>query len=373
MAKEASVYAPLQEGSTAAPAGDLHACDLSRVEAAPEEQHHGRDGATIGNTDAQSFGVGASFHGAPRYIRPALFLTFGMLLGAFVHENFQQKITAPTKMGPSPMSTEEFKEMMEGKVSLTSFVKIVDYDHDCDKEGATSLKCSPGSTCCQNDAGALYCCAATNVCHANVCIATVPICFPGEAKAIVRGQGATEMRDLKVGERVLIQKPSGSLDFEPILAFLHVAPTEPGRLDKYLTVMHSEGQVRASPNHVLFHADGRDTSAAKLAVGDELLTSEGRAAQVLEILESEGNSGMYAPLTASGTIIVDGVVASNYALPSLSSWIPHRAMHAAFFPVRVYYALGLGSASSDKTSGEIMHPFAKVLLNYSPWATLFGK
>merc|ERR1712187_32133 len=42
---------------------------------------------------------------------------------------------------------------------------------------------------------------------------------------------------------------------------------------------------------------------------------------------------------ASGTIIVDGVIASNYATVG-NLQIPHGAMHASFFPVRAYKQLG---------------------------------
>merc|ERR1719181_195065 len=50
---------------------------------------------------------------------------------------------------------------------------------------------------------------------------------------------------------------------------------------------------------------------------------------------------MYAPLTAAGTVVVDRVVASNYAIPANGLILPHYLMHAALLPVRTYHALGL--------------------------------
>merc|ERR1712048_1279518 len=123
-----------------------------------------------------------------------------------------------------------------------------------------------------------------------------------------------------------------------------------------------------SPNHIVFLADGTDKLAANLLVGDELLVAQG-SGKVSSIKSAIGNEGMYAPLTASGTIVVDGAVASNYATHSSLTWIPHTAIHAAFFPLRLYHALGLHSLyvankRADVPSLEAFvgkHPFVSFL------------
>ena len=48
---------------------------------------------------------------------------------------------------------------------------------------------------------------------------------------------------------------------------------------------------------------------------------------------------MFAPLTSSGTIVVDGVLASNYAGSSATLSSPHGAAHGIAFPLRVYHKL----------------------------------
>merc|ERR1712151_1474488 len=86
-----------------------------------------------------------------------------------------------------------------------------------------------------------------------------------------------------------------------------------------------------------------DKSVRNLKIGDELIVVvEGTTmtSSILSIERDSGEEGMFAPLMASGTVIVDGVVASNYATVG-NLQIPHGAMHAAFFPLRAYKQLGL--------------------------------
>ncbi len=54
----------------------------------------------------------------------------------------------------------------------------------------------------------------------------------------------------------------------------------------------------------------------------------------IERVERRENVGLYAPLTLTGTAIVNGVLVSNYAyLPK------HQEIHLAFLPLRTLYKL----------------------------------
>jgi len=189
-------------------------------------------------------------------------------------------------------------------------------------------------------------------------------CFPADASVSVEGRGAVTMADLRSGDRVLVRR-AGSLVFEPVLDFLHVSR---GRTE-FLTILHAAGELRASPGHVVFTSQGEKT-AGDLSVGDRLLAVAGAALQASAVVAVRRGHGTdaYAPLTASGTILVDGVAASNYAAPS-SARVSHALMHAFLFPVRLYHALGMASMLSPlwKTCGvelgdhaDQVHPFLEV-------------
>jgi len=228
--------------------------------------------------------------------------------------------------------------------------------------------CNPQGTCCNNDHGWAYCCAAGNECYRNVCVAGPGQCFPGEAEVALADGSKTRIDELNIGEEVLVEMPAGGQRYEPVLAFLHQLP---GRHES-LTVEHGLGTFRVSANHLVFVQDAEGKRADKIAVqlkaGDSIYlpsTAGGveRIVEVISVQSSTVDSGMYAPLTASGTIIVDGIVASNYATHSQATWIPHSVIHAAFLPVRVYHTFGFGvqsKANVEKDNNE-MHPYVDVL------------
>merc|ERR1711879_650148 len=219
--------------------------------------------------------------------------------------------------------------------------------------------CSPGSTCCKNTDQHGYCCASGNYCESNGCqVPGTAYCFAGDANVDVRGKGALAMQDLQVGDHVLVQQAGAKLAYEPVLGFLHA--TRADEPTSHLVVSHPAGELRVSPNHIVFIADGSDKLAADLRVGDELAVVQG-SGKVASIENKVGDKGMYAPLTASGTIVVDGVVASNYATHSSHTWIPHTSIHTAFFPLRLYHVLGLHSFFTTNKQVESKHPFVHFL------------
>lgn len=195
------------------------------------------------------------------------------------------------------------------------------------------------------------------------------VCFPGAGLVEVRGRGPMPLEEVRAGDEVF----AGGELHEPVLGFLHAAPEFQS---SYLEVRHTHGVFRASATHIIFTVDGReakreDKHASELKVGDRLLvaTEDGLvAARVLTITQTMGE-GAFAPLTASGTIVVDGVLASNYATHTQGLRLPHSAAHATFFPVRLAHALGLGGALArlaGRTEPQPLHPFAEALYERLP-------
>merc|ERR1712228_873985 len=108
--------------------------------------------------------------------------------------------------------------------------------------------------------------------------------------------------------------------------------------------------------------------AIDLVAGDKLYVAEESgvfAREVLSVTQSSGRSGMFAPMTPSGTIVVDNVVASNYASYA-HTWFPHCALHTVFFPVRAFHAVGiaslLGSSLEADATGRLL-PYAALIWN----------
>lgn len=218
-------------------------------------------------------------------------------------------------------------------------------------------------------------------------------CFPGEAVVTVQDRGTVPVAELRVGDRVLASVSDGKLAYESVLSFLHVQQsTEP--LDSF-TVTHERGSFRASPAHIVFVAEAGSWSSKMVGrlqeeehvfvAGEPGSQWDSTPSRILSIKRSSSRTGMYAPLTSSGTIVVDNVVASNYASPSMHKSLPHSIAHLFLLPVRIYHKLGLAfffqpvwerlCSASDTTKNwychgnranmpaesEELHPYLKVM------------
>eukprot|EP00928_Gymnodinium_smaydae_P036430 TRINITY_DN25467_c0_g3_i2.p1 TRINITY_DN25467_c0_g3~~TRINITY_DN25467_c0_g3_i2.p1 ORF type:complete len:400 (-),score=105.91 TRINITY_DN25467_c0_g3_i2:159-1277(-) len=196
-------------------------------------------------------------------------------------------------------------------------------------------------------------------------------CFPGEAQVQSR-RGAFAIEELKIGDEVLAERSDGTLAFERVLTFLHKVPAARG--SPFVSVLHEAGEFRISAKHVVFVESpaGRvDKFAEDLLPGDLLLAvslAEMRQpSRVLSLHSSKLARGWYAPMTPSGTIVVDGVLASNYANVEA-----HKAAHASFFLARAFYAItaALPAAAFGReelpSTADAMHPLASALRIFEP-------
>eukprot|EP00929_Paragymnodinium_shiwhaense_P059227 TRINITY_DN2965_c0_g1_i1.p1 TRINITY_DN2965_c0_g1~~TRINITY_DN2965_c0_g1_i1.p1 ORF type:complete len:904 (+),score=218.90 TRINITY_DN2965_c0_g1_i1:79-2712(+) len=199
------------------------------------------------------------------------------------------------------------------------------------------------------------------------------MCFPGDSQVVTHRGLAVAIEELRQGQHVLTG--SGSLNepaaYERILGFLHVVNKGgEAKQQGFVEVRHEGGVFRASANHLVFVVDSAGVrhakAAAALEAGDELIfmgpNGPGRSSRVFSTKLSTG-SDAYAPLTASGTLIVDGVHASVYA-NGYGSNVPHSAFHAFFFSVRLYYMIdsvvGLSVMPSTPVGSlqvETKHPY----------------
>jgi len=199
----------------------------------------------------------------------------------------------------------------------------------------------------------------------------VAYCFPGTAEVIVRSNEKQRptpvpIAQLQVGQEVLVEAADRKPKFEPVLGFLHFAAGASGR---FHVLVHSRGQLRATSEHIVFvlNAQGQrvDMAMKDVRVGDQVFAASqpGSAllpSPVIAVREDMAMSaGMFAPLTATGTIVVDKTFASVYAGASAYRSGPHAAYHALFFARIWHYAMGwLALGEAAETPLEL-HPAAQ--------------
>ena len=173
----------------------------------------------------------------------------------------------------------------------------------------------------------------------------IPGCFPPDAKVLTPHKNVT-MANLEIGMSVLVMGEGGRLTYSPVIAFLDQnAKSE----SKYTTIGTEDGNsITLTRSHLIYKANYANTSqiqklenvlpvfASKLKINDYIFTrsTQGNKVQPSKIVKISNTikTGVFAPLTLEGTIIVDGALASCYAVVN-----DHRLAHTTLAPLRFLY------------------------------------
>ncbi|CAF3709741.1 unnamed protein product [Rotaria sp. Silwood1] len=144
-------------------------------------------------------------------------------------------------------------------------------------------------------------------------------CFPGISQIILADGTFKALADINIGDRILVNEHNL---YEPVIGFIHAK--REGLFD-YLAIKlqsvlsNSSSIIFVSPDHLIFdyHSD-EARFAGKFRLGDRVQFIDNNEIVPGEILSIQltKEQGYYAPLTPSGTIVVNGIVASNYATVS---------------------------------------------------------
>lgn len=181
-------------------------------------------------------------------------------------------------------------------------------------------------------------------------------CFPGGA-VVHTPDGARDIGALRVGDRVLAADDSGKMVYTEVLTFID---RDPNTTRRFIEVTAENGvTITATASHLLLlaSADGwREAFAGDVRAGDVLLT-RGQAGVMRPSRVTHTRAvfkrGVFAPLTRTGTVIVDDALASCYAIVK-----SHSLAHAAMAPLR----WTAGWTSNDTPRG--VHWYANALYNF---------
>lgn len=165
-------------------------------------------------------------------------------------------------------------------------------------------------------------------------------CFPGWARVTVAGGGQKMLSSLAPGDRVMAMSATGQIVFSQVLLFLH---QDPESWSTFLSLETKDGhRLTLTPHHLIFLAPHGELHSSEYQAqfssrakpGDYVLihTAAGQvhASKIISVSVEE-RMGVYAPLTEDGTLFVNGVLTSSYALVE-----DHRLAHWAFGPIRVF-------------------------------------
>lgn len=259
--------------------------------------------------------------------------------------------TSPTLFGVCETDDDCFAEG-----NTCNFVNIIGFNL-CTPTGGT---CAVDSDICTSDAD---CCDGK--CHNTWNVAnfkTCDGCFSSQASVLVAASfpasiDALEekpMGRLRVGDNVLV----AANKFEAVYGFAHKHNAKHVEFIKVF-IEDEARPLELTGNH-LTHVVGYDKPlpASQLQVGQSLQGvvhhlsggKNGGPRRIVKIESSERDDGLYAPLTASGNIVVNGLLVSTYvsvsendaylSIAGMKIISSHDLMHIWFTPMR-FACLGI--------------------------------
>lgn len=189
-------------------------------------------------------------------------------------------------------------------------------------------------------------------------------CFPGDALVTVENGHQKFIRDLRPGEPVLTLS-GAELVYSQVLTFLD---RDPATHKLFYTLKTKNGaRLSLTAAHLLFVSQGncsegasptpgslRTVYACDARPGHCVLVAggpSGTLSRITRVTVTE-RRGAFAPLTAQGTLVVDGVVASCYAVVE-----GHSLAHWAFLPLRLMHSW----TGTSGYRGEGVHWYADLL------------
>lgn len=192
----------------------------------------------------------------------------------------------------------------------------------------------------------------------------------------VSGGVQKSLSSLAPGDRVMALSGTGQVVFSQVLLFLH---RDPESWSTFLSLETEDGhRLALTPHHLVFlsprcelrSSEYQAQFANRAKTGDCVLIHTAgdrvRPSRIISVSVEE-SEGVYAPLTETGTVFVDGVLASSYALVE-----DHRLAHWAFGPVRLlssFNQLLLGETAEEQPTTDSDTACTKTPVHCSTLAT----
>ena len=172
--------------------------------------------------------------------------------------------------------------------------------------------------------------------------------------------GKVPLSSLQIGSHIRVLNEENQITYSPVIAFLHRDLNEHAL---YKRVRTRSAVIELSQRHLIHQRKVGFIWAEKLNQGDEILvvaSSHENDTQWEEILEITDvyKQGLMAPLTEQGTIVVNDVHASCYALVK-----SHNVAHFALAPYR-FYRRFFGQVSASNSITTPILSYAEILLHF---------
>jgi hypothetical protein len=172
-------------------------------------------------------------------------------------------------------------------------------------------------------------------------MSAVGTCFPGDSQVRLESGDTVQLKDLRVGDRVLAMDGANLPVYDDVILMLDRREDD---VLLYYTLRTETGRsITLSADHMVFTSDVHGAPmtakhASDVTTGEYMhvwdANSNTFTPRKIVTIQIETKQGAFAPLTMQGTVVVDGHVASSYAVRT-----DHVTAHRYMAPWRLAYKI----------------------------------
>lgn len=195
-------------------------------------------------------------------------------------------------------------------------------------------------------------------------------CFAAETTVQTSSGTRLRLEELWIGDRVLaLDMATGRFTYSEVILFLD---RDPEQQRQFLHLRTASGRnLTVTPSHLLMVATNASdiyrvqvVFADRVRRGDQILIHNRLEPEIDTVISTEAilKRGVYAPLTREGTIVVDGIVASCFAVID-----SQRIAQWSYAPFRLYasftklFSKNMTSSRSVSQAPVGVHWYANIL------------
>ncbi|XP_074549525.1 sonic hedgehog protein [Halichoeres trimaculatus] len=197
-------------------------------------------------------------------------------------------------------------------------------------------------------------------------------CFPGSSTVTLQDGTKKAVRDLQKGDRVLAADDDGQPIYTDFIMFIDQDSTT--RRLFYVIETDSGHKITLTAAHLLFISRNSTEEermsavfASQVQPGQNVFVFDANRLEPVTVkrIYTQEHEGSFAPVTMQGTVVVDQVLASCYAVIE-----DHELAHWALAPVRLAHwvsSLFISAKPRASAQNDGVHWYSKILYQLGTW------
>ena len=190
-------------------------------------------------------------------------------------------------------------------------------------------------------------------------------CFSSDSVVKLENGADLRVRNLQIGDIVQVMTEEGKLGYSEIVMFADFKPDIPRASHVLIETENPAKRITLTPSHLIFTTSNSSESrlkskqAGKVLPGEFLqVSSQGKLVpSLVRRVSVVKRTGMVAPVTMQGNVIVDGVLCSCYAMIA-----DHDIAHMVFSPLRLVHSFASNLWRMDTSIQQGMHWYPGLLM-----------